>query len=161
MLAGGSFGFGLAGTRPMAPPSQGVQAPRHGALRKPRATAHGGRPCGGSPQDLVRPRNQSSDLSIALRLSYCWTNRNPLQGWGGGGIAVWGGGGVEYNCKKLRVKCRKLWESCGKLWENCDTVSNFPRPSRCNRSGQVAQIFSFGHTKGPRVTPNVTHRWCF
>ena len=79
----------LAGPRPVAPPSQGVQGLRHGALRKPRgyltpATAHGGRPCGGSPGDLVRPGNRSSDLSIALRLSYRWTNRNRCSRGGGG-----------------------------------------------------------------------------
>ena len=42
------------------------------------------------PQGLVRSRNQSADLSLALRLSNCWTNLSVVGG-GRGCIGVGGG----------------------------------------------------------------------
>ena len=69
------------------------------------------------------------------------------QGRGGG----WRLGGGGSNCEKLRGNCKEIAENCGKIAENCDTISNPPQPSRCNNSGQVKGIFSFGHSKGPRA----------
>ena len=74
---GGGCGVGfLAGSRPVAPPSRGVQGLRHGALTKPRGLPHtrplhvGGRPCGGG---VGTPRG--SILRPPVRcLSYPWTS---------------------------------------------------------------------------------------
>ena len=68
-------------------------------------------------------------------------------GGGGGGIVVGGWGQIQ-----LRKSAEKLWKiagNWGKSRGNCDIVSNPPQPSRGNNFGEVDQIFSFGHSKGP------------
>ena len=63
------WGLMLAGPRPGAPTSRGVQRPK-AAPGLPHAwPLHmGGRPCGALPRDLGRPGNRSSDPSGAVRL---------------------------------------------------------------------------------------------